>query len=286
MDRRQLIAVLLATLLVVANVSVWFLLRQPPTRLTDTRDTLRDQRTSQWQAMPAAPLDEVTSTLTLMLASSDPSEQSPNADGFAPPVSFRTISLAEKTDLIEAIGGAVSAIAANEPHKLITYMANRGLEPDARLLSDRPQQADKEAPTAKTSPSKQLAALGKLRGIDPHWGNWVPEATRIHVWKPRSMRYVSMVQLGQTESWLWGKEIMQTSSFRARPTFRQAIRREPTLLADVCILIEFDASLEQERSPYFFRFWYSKEATKWQPLALKLVRTKSETPDRTPKILF
>ena len=131
MDRRQLIGAVLASLLVVVNVAVWFVLRQPSDRLIDTREILRDQLTSQWEEMPAASLDEVASALAQVFDPSDQLEDSRNAPVYGDAVSFRTLVSAEKSDLIEAIGGAVSAIASGDPDALVAYMADRGLEPDA-----------------------------------------------------------------------------------------------------------------------------------------------------------
>jgi len=287
MDRRQLIGAVLATLLVVVNVAVWFVLRQPSDRRSDTREILRDHLTSQWEDMPATSLDEVASELAQMFDSSDQLVESSNAVVYGNAVSFRTLVSAEKSDLIEAIGGAVSAIASGDPDTLVAYMADRGLEPDARSLSERLEQIGGDAhPAARSGPSKQLAALWELLSVDPHWGALVPEATSINVWKPWSMRHVSSTQLGRTESWLWGNDTVYHSLFRARPTFEQASLREPALLADVRVLIEFDARLKQERSPYFFRFWRSEKRAMWQPLVLKLVRTRSDAADSNPPILF
>lgn len=287
MDRRQLIGVVLATLLVVVNVAVWFALRQPSNKMFNSREVLRDQLTSEWENMPAASLDDVANALAQVFDLSDPQEQSRNVAGYAQAFSFRILTNAEKSDLIEAIGGAVSAITSSNSDALVAYMADRGLEPDSRALSESLEQLGGDAhPAAKSGSSKQLAAIWELMNVDPHWGALVPDATSIRVWKPRSMHHISVSQLGRTESWLWGNDTVYRSMFRARPTYEQASLREPAPLADVRVLIEFDARLKQERSPYFLRFWWSEKRAKWQPLVLKLVRTGSDAAGGTPPTLF
>lgn len=58
-----------------------------------------------------------------------------------------------------------------------------------------------------------------------------------------------------------------------------------TPIADVRLLVEHDGSMVNERALYFMRLWKPNDQAKWQPLAMKLVRTAPEGP-APPQIVW
>lgn len=288
MDRRQIIGVSLLALIIGVNVGVWYLFHQPTrNQFYDNREMLRNQRVSEWEEMPSVSFEEASGALTELF-----SPIATNANNNDKPINDRVVSFdrleeVERVDLLTAIEGAVTAIAANDTVSLISYMSERGLELDKRLLSQRLlKTGGAKHPAHKKGSSKQLSTVKEILQIDPHWGAIVPDATMINVWQPVSLRHVSIVQLGQTESWLWGKDTVYPTLFKADPTFEQVSMINLAMLADVRVLVEYDETLDQERSPYFIRFWRSEKQAKWQPMVLKLVRTNSDDDENTPMVIF
>lgn len=286
MSRRQGIAAALAVLLVVANGAVWYIKRQPSKAPPNTREILRDQLTPIWEDLTVRPLSEAEDALAETFRASEHWMEGRDASGFGHGVAHRPLNDAEKADLIDAMSGALAAIAAADPGVLASYMTGRAMKPNPREMKRVLGELDAPSAAATNDPKKLLAAIKELRQADAHWSALAPGATMVNVWKPRSMRNISMVQLGRTESWIWGNQSVYQPLFAGSPTFEQVCRREPPLLADIRVLIEHDDALDHERSPYFFRFWYSEEPRKWQPLALKLVRTAGEGAEGTPVIFF
>lgn len=283
MGRRQVVGLALAAAVIIGNVLVWYARQGPVERIPDTRGVIRSQAASEFRSAVVVPIEGVTATFRQTLTESGKLEIGRNAAGFGEAYSFKTLSDASRNDLINTLGGAVAALATGKADALIDYMTDRGMKLDRRSLGE----ASAEFGLPPTgSPEKQAFAVWDRVGIEPRWSHWAPGETTIHVWKPRSLRHVSMIQLGRNASWVWGNETVFRSFFTTSPSFEQASRREPTPVADARVLIEHDASLDQERSPYFFRFWYSEKVAAWRPLALKLVRAADDPLTNPPQLLF
>lgn len=278
MNRRRLIGAGLVALLIAGNAAVYWYQRQPAKNPPDRRQIIRRQILSDWDGLPSVPLAEATNALTRVIDSADPADEMARLAGGGRAIGFREIDEALRTDLIEAIGEAINAIGSATPEALVTYMDDRGLKPDRRLI------AANLPPVDGGTPPRQLIAAWDQAGIDPHWEAVVPDAIAMNVYRPRSLRHVSLIFLGQTESWVWGNETIFPTIFGTRPTYEQVSRQKPALLADVRVLIEHDETLARERSPYFFRFWYAEDRKKWQPSVLKLVRTEEN--GEAPTLLF
>ncbi|QDV72595.1 hypothetical protein [Botrimarina mediterranea] len=258
MNRRQLIAAAAAVLLIVANGAVWYARRQPERTPPNTRQVLRKQIVDSWEDLSAVPLADAPDALRQTISTEGRLEQGRNAAGFGRSVAHRPLTSHEQVDLIDAITGAVTAIGAADPDTLVAYMRDRGLK-------------------SASDSSKAIS------DIEPHCAGVVAGATQVYLWKPRSLREVSMVQMGRNESWVWGNERIYLPSFTGNPIFEQVSRTNPALLADVRVLIEHDDGLGRIRSPYFFRFWYAEDSKQWRPLALKIVWTGNQEP---PSVMY
>lgn len=288
MTRRQLFATLVAIAVIAANVAVWYARKEPDGRITDSRDVRRQQLISRWDPLPVVPFDGVVGTLSTLMEVESHLRLGRNAAGFGASAAVRDLEDAVRVDLAQAVGDALATIAGNDPEQVLRYMAARGLEPHRpSLLSSTPAGNQEDKPQRTSDPTALFKAYWERSQVDPHWAGWVPAATKLNVWKPLSLRQVSMVQLGRNESWLWGNETIFPALFRGTPAYRQVSMRKPALLADVMVLIQHDGSLGGERSPYYFRFWRSDpEQPKWQPLAIKLVRIDPADDAPPPVIAF
>ncbi|TWT94797.1 hypothetical protein Pla108_36470 [Botrimarina colliarenosi] len=275
MNRRQAIGFALVALVVVANVALWYARQEPVRRPPNARATIHKQLTSHWRDLPARPIGEAKAAIGEALDFAAGSGPGRDAAEVRRVTSFQSLPDDSRADLLDALTGAVAAIAAGQPEALRSYMQARGMAVDAKAVG-----------SAGGAGREGFASLFAAEQVDPHWAAVVPEATSVRVWQPRSLRNVSMVQLGENESWVWDNETVIRSPFVSRPTFVEVSRRDPAMLADARVLIEHDDALKNERSPYFFRFWRCETPPQWRPLALKLVRTTGEKSEAAPVILF
>jgi len=279
MQRRTLIGGGLAGLLFAGNVGVWYARRQPADEPPDTRDVLRERLESEWAGLETTPLANAEEAIGKAVGVGVKIQDGAGNAIVSRQVSFWALDEDEQRDLVDAVAGAVTAIAENDPGRVLRYMADRGLKPNPAALQ-------RFEPSAARDPTQGFRTAWDAVGVEPHWDALVPGGTYLRVWRPRSLRHVSITQLGVNESWVWGAEALYPTVFTGRPTYEQVSRREPALLADARFVIQHDETLDHERSPYFLRFWHAEEAGQWRPLALKLVRTGGDPGEAGPVLLF
>lgn len=280
MQRRTLLGVAAAVLVVGANAVVWFLQREPDVAPPDTRGLIRDQLIASWRGLPSAPLAEATEAIGAAIDATSDQSTTPDAPELRRFVSFRTLTPDQRDDLVRAAGDLVSAIGSRDAASLLAYARDRGLRPVSEAFRER-------AIAIGRPDATDLEELLADPATDPRWAGVVPAATYVRAWRPHALRRVSLMHLGRSAAWAWGNETVFGSLFASSPTFVQASQPEVAVLADVRVVIEYDESLDNHRGPCFFRFWLSDKDNRWRPIALKIVRTDGPPAgDAAPAIVF
>jgi hypothetical protein len=282
MTKRQLITWGLLLLVIGANLAVWYFYDRDPPETFASRDVVRSQLSDAWVDAESISVSDVAGAMKQLAEVAD--QREPVVGGEF--VSFTTLAAESRQDLVTAIGDLVVAMSNDDPSQLLSYMRIRGMKLDEQRLDEAMQQSHQlEIAKIRGRAEAKFEKLWRHPATGSHWVGLVPKATNIRVWKPPSIRYVSIVQLGETASWVWGNERLYESMFVSQPSFEQVNTRETTPIADVGLLIEHDASMENERGLYFIRLWKPNDQAKWQPLAIKLVRTAPEA-HAPPRIVW
>jgi len=275
MTNRRLITWVLLLLVIGGNLAVWYFYDRDPPETFASRDVVRSQLSEAWVDAESIPMSDVAGAMQQL---AEVTVQREPVVGRSEFVSFYTIDMESRQDLVAAIGELVVAMSDDDPSQLLSYMRSRNMKLDEKRLDNFIQQSDQNETAGNRGPAEEkLEKLWRHPETGSHWVGVVPNATYIRVWKPPSIRHVSIVQLGETASWVWGNEKLYKSVFVSRPSFKKANTRETTPIADVRLLVEHDGSMENERGLYFIRLWKPNSQTMWQPLAIKLVRIASET---------
>jgi hypothetical protein len=279
MKKRQLITWGLLLLVFGANLVVWIFYNRDPPAPFASRDVVRSQLSEAWIDAESIPMSDVSAAIKQLAEVADQPEPVVRREF----VSFNTLAAESRQDLVSAIGDLVVALSSDDPTQVLSYMRIRGMKLDEHRLDEAMQPSDQlDTAQHRGRAEARFEQLWRDPATGSHWVGLVPNATYIRVWKPPSIRFVSIVQLGETASWAWGNERLYESVFVSRPSYEQVNKRETTPIADVRLLIEHDEPMEHERALYFIRLWKPSDQAKWQPLAIKLVRTtpKGHAPPR------
>lgn len=282
MTKRQLITWGLLLLVFGANLAVWFFYNRDPPEAFASRDVVRSQLSDAWIDAESIPMSDVSAAMKQLAEVADQPEPVVRGEF----VSFNTLAAESRQDLVSAIGDLVVALSSDDPIQLLSYMRIRGMKQNEERLDEAMQQSDQQETTKPRGRAEaKFEQLWRNPATGSHWVGLVPNATYILVWRPPSIPFVSIVQLGETASWAWGNEKLYESVFVSRPSYEQVNKRETTPIADVRLLIEHDESMKHERALYFIRLWKPSDQAKWQPLAIKLVRTAPEA-HAPPRIVW
>jgi hypothetical protein len=276
----------LAVILAYFGVVTWRGYRAPRAAKTfQTWEELTKERTARvlyWASQPSVLLQstELDQGVADVLASEDCIAAARNAEL----VRLSQLTTAQRSDLALAIGGFLKAYARNDPVAVYDYMESRQeILPAEELQLIRTalvseQGMDRASVDAMDQRTLFSAEWKKLLHGDPHWGSLALHSGCVRLWRTGAALDPRVPSpLGQEDNSVFTNIVSHKHSFVPRvDTMQSRVAQDGSLLmADVKLVIKYDAERLEVPTPHYVRFWYDPGAQVWHPHQLVLIVTDS-----------
>jgi hypothetical protein len=115
----------------------------------------------------------------------------------------------------------------------------------------------------------------------------VEDAGHFCLWRCRDPAEIGKFPLGNTDTKIFRNVTNYAHLFRPAVSFFEACKQaENVLVADIGVVIQHDDFMKRERSPYFFRFWFSDHDKFWHPISMTQVSTAFTSTGPRVQLLF